>query len=186
MTSAAGPSRFPVGATPAGDGVVVGDGPVRVDAYIDFMCPYCRAFELSAAPTLNAMVADGLISVIYHPLSFLDAASTTRYSSRAGAAAGCASDGGKFPEYAYALFVSQPPEGGPGLSDAELVKLGGSVGLASEEFGSCVLAGRYLEWPALVTEAAVARGVDATPTVLVDGLPVPADAQAIAAAAGVA
>jgi protein-disulfide isomerase len=182
MTTPMSPMDYPAGATPAGDGIVVGSGPVTVDVYIDFLCPFCRRFELSAGPTLTAMVGDRQISAVYHPMSFLDAASTTRYSSRAGAASGCAADGGKFAEYAYALFANQPPEGGPGLGDDELVKLGASVGLAGEAFESGLRAGRYLEWPSYVTSVATARGVTATPTALVGGVPVAPDGPAIAAA----
>ena len=94
MTTPMSSMDYPAGATPTGDGIVVGTGPVTVDMYIDFLCPFCRRFELAAGPTLGGMVGDGLISAVYHPMSFLDAASTTRYSSRAGSASGCASDGG--------------------------------------------------------------------------------------------
>jgi len=52
MTYPITPSRFPAGATQEGDAVVIGDGPVRVDAFIDFLCPYCRRFELSSGPAL--------------------------------------------------------------------------------------------------------------------------------------
>jgi protein-disulfide isomerase len=181
MTTPISPMNYPAGATPTGDGIAIGAGPVTVDAYVDFLCPFCRRFELSAGPTLTGLVADRQITAVYHPMSFLDEASTTRYSSRAGAAAGCAADAGRFPEYAYALFASQPPEGGPGLSDDELVKLGASVGLAGE-FESCLRGGRYLDWPPYVTSVATARGVTATPTVLVGGVPVAPDGPAIAAA----
>jgi protein-disulfide isomerase len=183
--SARAPSDIPPGATATGDGIPIGAGPVSVDAYIDFLCPFCRDFELSSEAALNAMIADGAITLVYHPMSFLDDASTTRYSSRAAAAAGCASDYGKFPEYVHALFASQPPEGGPGLSDAELVDLGGSAGLAGPEFGACVRSGRYLDWPAYVTDVATGLNVSATPTVLVDGIQVAPDMRSIAAAAGI-
>jgi protein-disulfide isomerase len=186
MTSAKAPDHLPANATAAGDGIVTGNGPVTVDAYIDFLCPYCRQFELSAEDALTAMVADGLIKLAYHPMSFLDEASTTRYSSRAAAASGCASDGGKFREYLRALFVSQPPEGGPGLSDAELIGLGASAGLADPAFSSCVLGGRYLDWPPYVTALAAAAGVSGTPTVLVAGAPVAAEPGAIATAVAAA
>jgi protein-disulfide isomerase len=186
MTSATVPDHIPANATAAGDGIVIGDGTVTVDAYIDFLCPYCRQFELSSEQALSAMVADGRIRLAYHPMSFLDEASTTRYSSRAAAASGCASDGGKFREYLRALFVSQPPEGGPGLSDAELIDLGASAGLTDPAFSSCVLGGRYLDWPPYVTELAAAAGVNGTPTVLVAGAPVAADPGAIAAAVAAA
>ncbi len=185
MTYPITPSRFPAGATPEGDGVVIGDGPVRVDAFIDFLCPYCRQFELSSGPTLARLVADRQASVVYHPMNFLDEASTTNYSTRAAAASGCAADQGRFPDYAHALFVHQPPEGGPGLSDAELVSIGREVGLDAK-FAACVSDAPYLEWPPYVTARAVTAGVSATPTVLVAGVVVRPEAQAITTAVALA
>lgn len=184
MTTQA-PHDVPDGATAAGDGIALGHGPVTVDAYIDFLCPYCREFELEAAPTLNAMVAQGAVTLVYHPMSFLDDASTTRYSTRAAAAAGCAAGGGRFGDYTAALFTHQPREGGPGLPDEELIRLGLSIGLTEEAFGACVQAGRYLDWPPYVTDQATGRGVNATPTVLVDGARVDPEPRTIAEVAGV-
>jgi protein-disulfide isomerase len=181
MTNVAVPGHVPASATAEGDGIVIGSGPVTVDAYIDFLCPFCRHFELRSGGTLARLVSDGQISLVYHPMNFLDAASTTNYSTRAAAASGCASDGGRFPEYAHALFTSQPPEGGPGLTDAKLAELAGAVGLPGA-FADCLHSGRYLDWPSYVTALATARGVQATPTVLVNGAPVPATPRMISAA----
>jgi protein-disulfide isomerase len=181
MTYPTTPSRFPAGTTPERDAVVIGDGPVRVDAFIDFLCPYCRRFELSSGPALARLVAGGRARVAYHPMNFLDEASTTSYSTRAAAASGCAADRDAFPGYAHALFVHQPPEGGAGLSDAELAGLGREAGLAAE-FDACLSDAPYLDWPAYVTARATAAGVSATPTVLVAGEVVAPEAQAITAA----
>jgi len=115
-------------------------------------------------------------------MNFLDEASTTNYSTRAAAASGCAADQGRFVDFAHALFVNQPPEGGPGLSDAELAGLGQNAGLDAARFAACLSEGPYLGWPAYVTARAIAAGVEATPTVLVAGVPVTAEAPAIAAA----
>jgi protein-disulfide isomerase len=186
MTGPTAPGHIPAGATPEGDGIVVGDGPVRVDAFIDFLCPYCRQFELSSGPALASLVADGLISLAYHPMNFLDEASTTNYSTRAAAASGCAADGGQFVSYAHALFASQPPEGGPGLSDAELAGIGRDVGLSGAAFTRCLADARYLDWPPYVTARATALGVDATPTVLVEGAAVRPDTRTITAAVAAA
>jgi protein-disulfide isomerase len=182
MTDRTVPNRLPAGATAQGDGIVVGHGPVRVDAFIDFLCPFCRRFELATGQPLAQMAADGQISLIYHPMNFLDAASTTNYSTRAAAASGCAADQGRFVEYVHALFGSQPPEGGPGLTNAELADIGRSVGLADAGFTACVSDPPYLDWPPYVTERAIALGVEATPTVLVAGTAVRAAAESIAAA----
>ncbi len=182
MTSPTVPTHVPAGATPEGDGVIVGDGPVRVDAFIDFLCPFCKKFELSSASVLSGLLAEHLISLVYHPMNFLDEASTTNYSTRAAAASGCAADQERFLQYAHALFVSQPPEGGPGLSDAELAQIGRGVGLAEAAFAGCLGDAPYLDWPTYVTARATAVGVNATPTVLVAGAVVAANPRAISAA----
>jgi protein-disulfide isomerase len=182
MTSPAVPRRVPAGATAEGDGIVIGQGPVRIDAFIDFLCPYCRRFEQSAGPALAGLVAEGRVSLVYHPMNFLDEASTTNYSTRAAAASGCAADQGHFVEYADALFVNQPPEGGPGLTDTELAAIGQAAGLPGAAFTACLSDAPYLDWPPYVTARAVAFGVEATPTVLVGGEQVRAEGRSIAAA----
>jgi protein-disulfide isomerase len=181
MTGTA-PSRVPAGATADGDGILVGRGPVRVDLYIDFLCPFCRQFELSSGEALAGLAADGRASLAYHPMNFLDQASTTNYSTRASAASGCAADQGRFVEYAHELFAGQPHEGGPGLSDAELVDLAAVAGLAEKEFGACVADGPYLDWPSYVTARASQAGVGGTPTVLVAGADISPEPDAITAA----
>jgi protein-disulfide isomerase len=182
MSDSFPPSRVPAGATPEGDGVLIGAGPVLVDAYIDFLCPYCKQFELRSATALAELAAGGLARIAYHPMNFLDQASTTNYSTRAAAAAGCAADRSRFVSYAHALFVYQPAEGGPGLSDAELIDLGRVAEIDDAEFGACLSGGTYLDWPSYVTEQATAAGVSSTPTVLVAGAPVRPDPEAITAA----
>jgi protein-disulfide isomerase len=182
VTHPIAPGRVPAGATAEGDGIVVGDGRVRVDVFIDFMCPYCREFELSSGAAVARLAADGEASVAYHPMNFLDQASTTNYSTRAAAASGCAADQGRFVDYAHALFVNQPPEGGPGLSDDELASLAQEAGLSEARFAGCVGEAPYLDWAPYVTARATALGVSATPTVMVGGAAVRPDARAVSAA----
>src|SRR5258708_12787560 len=110
MTDPAVPGHIPAGATLEGDGVVVGRGPVRVDAFIDFLCPFCRRFELSSGPALASLVADELVSLAYHPMNFLDEASTTTYSTRPAAASGCPAARGRSVPYPHPPFVNHPPE----------------------------------------------------------------------------
>ena len=182
MTQPTAPGRVPRGATPDGDGIIVGNGPVRIDAYIDFLCPFCRQFELSAGPALASLTANDEASIVWHPMNFLDEASTTNYSTRAASASGCAADQDQFMEFAHVLFSHQPPEGGPGLTDGELASLGAEAGIDGPAFASCLAAGPYLEWPPYVTARAVAAGVAGTPTVLVAGDAVRPDQEKITAA----
>ena len=182
MTEVSMPSRVPAGATPEGDGIAVGDGPVRVDIFIDYLCPFCKRFELNAGDALAALADGHQATLVYHPMNFLDEASTTMYSTRAAAASGCAADGGKFTRFTHLLYVHQPPEGGPGLSDGEIVNVGRAAGLDPEAFTSCVGEGPYREWPTYVTARAVEDSVEGTPTVRVDGVDIEPDGESLTAA----
>jgi protein-disulfide isomerase len=172
----------PRGATEDKSGIAVGTGPVDMDAYIDFQCPFCKQFELASGEAINLLLDRQVIRFIRHPMNFLDAASTNHYSTRAAAAAAAASDAGRFNEYAEALFENQPPEGGPGLTDDQLIALGRDIGITDATFAHEIQEGRYLPWPSFVTARATARGVGGTPSVFVQGVPVPARPDLILAA----
>ncbi len=150
--------------------VAGGDGPTTVEVYLDFLCPGCGAFESAATPTINQLIADNKIRLVWHPLGFLNSrTSPAGYSTRAANAAACASDAGKLKEYGEVLFANQPAEGGPGLSDDQLIDLGGPVGLNAPSFAQCVRDVKYRDWISNVNDQAARRGVLQTPTVYVDG-----------------
>src|SRR5262249_48354873 len=108
----------PAHATADGTGLVAaGTGPATGEVYPAHMCPQCKDFESVVGPTLSQLVDQKKITLVLHPLGFLDQASSTRYSTRAAAAAGCASDGGKLSEFTTAMYAQQPAEGSAGLSD---------------------------------------------------------------------
>jgi len=173
----------PAGAVENGTGIKVGTGPVQIDIYEDFICPACGQFEKQTGATIDQLVSEGKASVVYHPLAFLDRASSTQYSTRASAASGAAAEGGKFREYAKALFAQQPAEGSAGLSDDQLIEIGRSVGLG-DAFAQAVRDGKYKPWTAHVTDEASGDGVTGTPTVRVGGKDVQPTTQAILAAVG--
>ena len=192
-------NRPAVIATPAGtvdDGgahfglVAAGDGPVRVEVYFDFLCPLCTQFEATLTPTLDQLVAAKKITLSWHPLGFLDANSTPAgYSTHAAASAGCAADAsqgteaGKLKAYGQLLFAAQPAQGSAGLTDDQLIDLGGQAGIINPAFAQCVRASKYAAWVGQGTDDAARRGVTAPPTVYVNGKPVtPPTAEAITAA----
>jgi protein-disulfide isomerase len=180
------PSNYstPAHATANGDGLVVGSGAKAVDVYLDFMCPHCKVFEDEAGASLNRMAADNKIKLVYHPVAYLDRSSTTRFSTRSAAAAGCASDAGKLTEYVQTLYANQPPEGSAGLTDDQLIKLGHTAGISGSGFDTCVRDGKYRSWVQHVTDAALSRGVTGTPTVFVDGKQVAPSLPAVTQALG--
>jgi protein-disulfide isomerase len=155
---------------------------VRIDLFVDFLCPFCRAFEEGSADVLGRLAAADAVDLVYHPVAFLERLSTAHYPSRASAASGAAADGGRFSAFKDALFANQPEEGGPGLDDEELVAIGAGVGLDSGSFGASVRDQAYLPWAAYVTAQAIEDGVSGTPSVFVDGDQVEADPAQIEAA----
>lgn len=159
----------PKNAAEGGAGVVVGSGPVTVDIYEDFLCPVCKQFQDTSGATVDQLISEGKIRVVYHPVAYLNRFSTTEYSPRSSAASGCAADQGRFAEYAKALYDRQPPEGSAGLTDDELIDIGAGVGLDRDAFGSCVRDGTFKPWTEHVTDTASRNNITGTPTVVVDG-----------------
>jgi protein-disulfide isomerase len=158
----------PPGATTQGVPVGKADAAVNVDVYEDFQCPICAKFEQITGPALDELIRAGTVRAIYHPVAYLDRLSSTGYSSRASAAAGCAAAEGIYPKFATQLFKQQPPEGAAGLPLETLIAIGNAAG-AGPDFGTCVRDGTYAGWTAQLTDSASRAGVMGTPTVLVNG-----------------
>jgi len=173
----------PAEASPAGFAVGHADAPVTIDLYLDFQCPACAQYERQTSPTIDELVASGRARVVYHPVAYLDRFSSTRYSSRSSAAAGCAAEAGVLPRFAQLLYAEQPPEGAAGLPEERLVAIGAQAG-AGEDFARCVLEDRYAGWTRSVTDSASRAGITATPTVLVNGQEIARTDEALRAAAG--
>lgn len=152
-------------------GVLIGQAsaPKQIDVYLDFQCPACLAFEQQSGATIDELVAGGAVKVMYHPVAYLDRFSSgTKYSSRSSAASGCAAADNVFPQFIKLLYANQPPENGTGLPDSQLIALGQQAG-AGAGFAQCVTDGTYAGWTKGVTDDSSKGGVNATPTVTVNG-----------------
>ena len=155
-------------------GVMVGDAtaPHTVTVYEDFQCPICHDFEARAGDRLRKAVDAGRIRLDYRMVAFLDAASTTDYSTRAlNAAAVVLDTSGQdvFLEFHDLLFDHQPPEGSAGLSDAELVRYAVRAGADESAVRPGIEGLRFRQWAVNATSQMSRDGVNGTPTVLVDG-----------------
>jgi protein-disulfide isomerase len=164
-----GAATTPPTAIDGGTGFADGNGPVKVDIYEDFMCPVCGQFEKQGGATLKQLAKDGKVTIVYHPIAILDRASSTKYSTRATAAAAAAAQAGKFIEFHDALFAQQPAEGSAGLSDQKLIEIGTSVGITDSAFATSITDKTYRAWATKITDTASSRGVTGTPTVMVAG-----------------
>ncbi|OFI39237.1 disulfide bond formation protein DsbA [Arthrobacter sp. SW1] len=143
--------------------------PVKVVAYIDFICPICKDFEANYGEMLTKLRDEGKISLEYRALGFLDTRSTTNYSSRAANAAACVvnTSPDKYSAFVDLLFERQPAEGGAGISDNDLKKMATEVGAASID--SCVEEKTFRPYVKVATQEAGVIGVTGTPTVFIDG-----------------
>lgn len=164
------PSRVPAQSAADKSGVAASTGAVRVDVYLDYLCPECRRTERALTGALDGLRSHGGVSVVYHPVAFLDDRSTPAgYSTQAASAAACAADAGRFEQYSTVLFSKQPAEQGPGLSEAQLIAAGKDAGITQASFARCVEDAPYLPWVRYVSDIAASRKVALTPTVTVDG-----------------
>ena len=175
-TAEADTGGVPVSAAGVG---VVGEG-VRVDIYLDAMCPWCGVLERAHAADVAELVAQGGVTVVYHPLAILDDASAgTAYSTRAANAMGVVADRDpdRFAAFVTALFAegTQPQEGSSGLSDAALGDVAREVGVpddVADDFTAHTAEGRtFAGWAAAANTLAPRddQGRVTTPTILIDG-----------------
>lgn len=143
----------------AEDDPAIGSPQARVQLVVfsDFECPYCKR----AAPVLRRLVSTypDEVRLIWkdfplptHPLGAL-----------AAEAARCARDQGKFWEYHDALFAEDT------LEVARLGALASGLGLDRRAFDECLDTRRYQGRVAESLQQGRRLGVEATPTVLVNG-----------------
>jgi len=139
------------------------DAPVTVVAYEDFQCPACQDFSLALEGTIRELVAAGTMRFEFKPRFVIGPESVT-----AMMAAECAADQGRFWEYHDALFAAlrRNPRANQ-ISDFE--KLAAQIGLDSATFNRCLQSQQHKE--ALLREDIQARddGINATPTVFING-----------------
>ena len=158
------------------DGTVIAvgsaDAPVTVDLYEDFQCPNCQAFENETGSTLAQLVAAGTVQARYHGMAFLDTSANDQYSSRAlnaAAAVVAAAGPDAFQTFHDLLFTNQPPEGGSGLTDDQLVQYAVQAGAEGSSVEAAIRDLTYGDWVKTATDDASKDGVTGTPTVFVDG-----------------
>jgi protein-disulfide isomerase len=127
--------------------------------FSDFQCPYCGAYARdSYARVMRDFVDSGIADYAFRHLPLR---SIHPFAAKAGEAAECAREQGKFADMHDRLFADQK-----NLSEADLVKHAISLGLNQETFSTC-LSGRMVSTVKLDENEAVRLGINSTPTFLV-------------------
>ena len=128
------------------------DAAVTIIEYSDFQCPYCSRFH----PTMLQVMEEYTDSVrwVYRhfPLSFHPEAGPAALASE------CASEQGKFWEYADALFANQSS-----LGSEYYVSLATDLGLNMTDFNDCIANEEYVDKIEAQAQAGGSAGVSGTP-----------------------
>jgi protein-disulfide isomerase len=154
--------------------IVVGsnaDAKYHVVVYEDFLCPFCRQFELATRDFLHADADKGFVQIEYRPFHLLP----DDYSVRAlnAFAAVLAESPAKALKFHDLLYDKQPYEDASSKPDAaQLADWASSVGADKSAVEKAVEANDSA-WKDAADEAASKAKVDATPTIFVNGKQLP-------------
>ncbi len=175
------PSGIPLPGGIDGSGAIVVGNPDAsnvVEVYLDYQCPFCQRWESEIGEALNerALQPDSDLLVKHYVLAFLGETSPTLdppgASARAASAAVCVAEGQgpeafvQFSQRVYALADANEPA--TQFTTDVLADVATELG-ASGDVLECIEQGRHVTFVALGTQAGFGRGVQGTPTVIVNG-----------------
>ena len=155
------------------DGFAMGDpaAPVVIEVWEDFQCPYCQRFTYEVEPAIvEQYVETGDVRLVFRNLAFLG-----DESHWAAVAASLAADQGMFWPFRDYLFANFLGNESGGFHIDRLLEMGEAVGLDMDEFREGLVLENARERFGELQEEAMAEayslGINATPTVVVNGVP---------------
>lgn len=147
-------------------GTTLGDpkAPITVEEYADFQCPVCGQFARQALPQIESKyINSGKVRLVFHHFQFIG-----EESIKAGEAAECAGEQGKFWEYYDTLFANQGGENAGAYSNPNLINFADQLKLDTAAFTTCLNSDKYRAQIQRDTNDGQARGVTGTPTLFIN------------------
>ncbi len=139
---------------------------VVVQAWEDFFCPSCRQWTANVEPRLvTDYVQPGKVRLEFHQFPLNGHAPASYNGAQASE---CAADQGGFWVYHHRLFQAQD-DGQAGYTLDRLVQYADDLGLDGRELLQCMSAQTYVDQVADSADQALALGLNATPSVIVNG-----------------
>jgi len=160
--------------------VVIGDPSAAnvVEVYVDYQCPFCQRWEAEIGSVLaaKALQEGSDVQIKQYNLAFLGETSPSLdppgASARAASAALCVLEGEGpevFSTYNAEVFAMADPTEPPTQFATDVMgELASSLG-ASDATLECIAQERHVPYVALSTQVGFGRGVQGTPTVIVNG-----------------
>lgn len=148
------------------------DAPVTLDVWTDFQCPVCGDYARTVEPALvSKYVTPGKLRIVHHDAAFQGAKSGASYdeSVEAGAGARCAADQGHYWPFQDWTFANQSGENKGAFAADRLKAIVTAAGLDVGAWQACVATGQQQKTVRSETAQAVAQGVNATPTMILNG-----------------
>jgi protein-disulfide isomerase len=156
------------------DGYAMGspDAPVVIEIWEDFQCPYCQRFTYEVEPSIvEQYVKTGDVRLVFRNLAFLG--DESHWAAVAGA---LAADQNKFWPFRDYLFANFGGNQSGSYHIDRLLEMGEAVGLDMDAFREGLklenARERFAEIEATYRAEAYAKGINATPTVIVNGVAV--------------
>ena len=149
-------------------GYVIGssEAPVEIIEYADFQCPACGVFATVQLPDIkNRLVATGRVRWVYRdfPLDQIHP-----FARLAAHSAACANEQGKFVEQHDRIYAGQArwSSGGANNMFRDYAR---EIGLDIAGYDDCMKSARYAGRIQASLEGGVRLGVNATPSLLING-----------------
>lgn len=148
------------------------DAPVTLEVWSDFQCPACGQLAEIVEPVLvREYVSAGTLRIVIRDAAFQGARSGASYdeSVEAGAAALCAAEQDRYWPFHNWLFANQVGENKGAFRDERLRGIATAAGLDVVAWDACRATGEQQAAVRAETQQALAQGVNATPTMYLNG-----------------
>jgi len=141
------------------------DAPVLIEEYSDFQCLICRRYVTTLKDQVSENFVDtGMVYVKFH--HYIKYGEESILASQASE---CANEQGKFWQYHRTLYDNQKGVNRGSFTNETLLQFAEQLEMDTDAFQTCLSSGKYREKIEQDTADAKVRGVNNTPTFVVNG-----------------
>jgi protein-disulfide isomerase len=145
------------------------DAPIKIEEFVDYQCPACRAYALEVEPSvIAAFAATGKVRYEIHNFQFKGVE-----SQRAAQASYCAAEQDRFWPMHATLYRNQPASHGVDnrgyFGDRRLEAMASELGLDTAAFNQCLASNTYEQQVQADYGRAVSLRIQSTPTFVING-----------------